>query len=509
MSNPAGPTAPPPPPVASPGYAPPMGPPITDAPRYLPPGGSPPRPRPGASLPPLSGLALVLIVLAGIAGNLALRTGVSTVSATVAVILSAIVLVRQRAERPTTMWVCAGVAVVFALALPVRASTWLAWLNSGACVAALVALALSGSGQHTSFSTSGLGLLIRRLFAGFAAPWFLGRSMRPARTGSFTRFVPIARGLLLAFVPILVLGSLLASADAVFAAAITPDIDTGNSVGHVLLTIICVLLVGGLVAIAETRIEDDTTVRRPLGSVEALVVLGCLALLFSGFAAVQLLSALGQTGDILATEGISAADYARNGFFQLLWVAALTGMLLAAVRLLVAGGSQAVNLGISWLRTVVALLTCVIVAVAIVRLGLYTDAFGQTTLRWYSTAFAWMLGVAFVLVAAAQIREAATWLPFSLVSLTAATLLLVNLLNPEARVAEHNLARSDAAVALDADYLLRLSADAWLTLLEHEDLVIGQASRRSSGFGDACDRADDSRGFGPFGFNLAELRLTC
>ena len=36
-------------------------------------------------------------------------------------------------------------------------------------------------------------------------------------------------------------------------------------------------------------------------------------------------------------------------------------------------------------------LTLVVVHAAIVRLGLYEDAFGQTRLRWYSTAFAWWL----------------------------------------------------------------------------------------------------------------------
>jgi hypothetical protein len=218
-----------------------------------------------------------------------------------------------------------------------------------------------------------------------------------------------------------------------------------------------------------------------LGAIETLVVLGSVAAVFALFAATQLASALGQTDTILADQGISHADYARSGYFQLLWVAALTAMLLATLRLLARPGTERQALLQRAASALVALLTCGIVASAIVRLGLYTDAFGQTTLRWYSGAFAWMLGIGFAMAAVAGLRATARWLPISLISLTAATLLVVNVVNPEARIAEQNLMR------VDADR-------------------IGTAEEQ---FVSACTEADESNGYGPFGFNVSLARLDC
>jgi hypothetical protein len=82
------------------------------------------------------------------------------------------------------------------------------------------------------------------------------------------------------------------------------------------------------------------------------------------------------------------------------------------------------------------------------------------------------------------------------------------MVNPEARVAEHNLGRNDATESLDAEYLTRLSADAWPALLDRASLV---SSRLPAGqtLQAHCAAADTPRGFGPFGFNLAVARLEC
>ena len=189
-------------------------------------------------------------------------------------------------------------------------------------------------------------------------------------------------------------------------------------------------------------------------------------------------------------------------------------MLLATLRLLARRGTDRQALLQRIAAAVVALLTCVIVASAIVRLALYTDEFGQTTLRWYSGAFAWMLGAGFVLAAIAALRDSTRWLPISLISLTAATLLVVNLVNPEARIAEHNLDRMSSDQELDADYLLRLSADAWPVLLERRDTVLEALESDRPGspqdrFERACLDADEANGYGPLGFNVSIARLDC
>jgi hypothetical protein len=64
--------------------------------------------------------------------------------------------------------------------------------------------------------------------------------------------------------------------------------------------------------------------RRPLASVEATVVLVTLDALFASFAAAQLVAVSSGGRRVIETAGLTYAEYARTGFFQLLAVAAIT-----------------------------------------------------------------------------------------------------------------------------------------------------------------------------------------
>ena len=446
--------------------------------------------------------------------NISVRAEVANVAAFLAVVGVAAVLWRSTPLRVTAMTIgMTAIAVGSSLGLMARISTWLVALNSLTAIAALCALAMLAGPNPPRFAVNSLLANLARVGGMFYAPVILFEAAKP-RTGLGSRLLPLLRGLALAVLPVLVLGALLASADAVFAEAVSFDVAAGGAIEHGIATGVLLFALAGLVGYAAAAKDPREGELRVLGAIETLVVLGSVAAVFALFAATQLASALGQTDTILADQGISHADYARSGYFQLLWVAALTAMLLATLRLLARPGTERQALLQRAASAVVALLTCGIVASAIVRLGLYTDAFGQTTLRWYSGAFAWMLGIGFAMAAAAGLRATARWLPISLISLTAATLLVVNVVNPEARIAEQNLMRVDADVELDADYLLRLSADAWPVLLENRAQIIDALEADRIGTAEeqfvwACAEADESNGYGPFGFNLSLARLDC
>lgn len=455
------------------------------------------------------------MAVTALVANIALRAEVANAAAFLAVTGGAGVLWQSTPLRSTRATQAATVVAVGAAAgLVFRASTWLTALNSLSALAALGVLAVLAGPHPLRFSGPSLLATLQRVGGAFYGPKIVFDAAKTS-AGRVSRLVPLVRGAIVAAVPVIVLGALLASADAVFADAISTDFDPSGFLEHALLTTALLVALAALVAYAATSKDLVHRELRPLGSVESLVVLGSIAAVFALFAATQLASALGQTDGILSSQGISHADYARSGYFQLLWVAALTALLLASVRLLARRGTGMQVRAQLALSALVALLTCVIVASAIVRLDLYTDAFGQTTLRWYSGAFAWMLGIGFALTAVAGLRETSRWLPISLVSLTAATLLVVNVLNAEARIAEHNLDRAGTGIDLDAAYLLRLSADAWPVLLDHRDQVIDALDDNridatpQERFDRACDKADESNGYGPFGFNLAIARLDC
>ncbi|MEM7095930.1 MAG: DUF4173 domain-containing protein [Actinomycetota bacterium] len=453
-----------------------------------------------------------MLGLGALAGNFGYRTQISSSSAALAVVfVVAAVLLEAPAEqrRSSVVRAAAVTAIGAATLLPLRASTWLAALNSATVAAALGVLVLGIGGMQFSASSTTIEQTVRRTaWSGFG-PLLLWRSARPVVSGDFDRIAPVVRGLAVAAVPLLILGALLAEADAAFASVLTPDIDAAPVLSHLVLTGVLATGIAGLIAIISADPEHRDP-WRPLGAVEAIVVLGSIAGLFGAFAAVQLASALGQTDDLLAAEGVSHAEYARSGYFQLLWVAALTIGFLVAVWAFRQRGADRLETLTRMIATFVALLTVVIVASAIVRLDLYTDEFGQTTLRWYSDAFAWILGAGFVggaaLIAARRERLLA---PLAAALLIAA-LGIVNALNPEARIAEHNLERAGPEVELDGRYLVRLSADAWPVLLQHEERIIASISLDGSRrLADGCERADRSVGFGLLGYNVSRARLDC
>src|SRR5207249_11136508 len=68
--------------------------------------------------------------------------------------------------------------------------------------------------------------------------------------------------------------------------------------------------------------------RFALGAVEVGVVLGLLDALFLGFVCVQVRYLFGGAAWVTATGGLTYAEYARRGFFELSWATALALPLL-------------------------------------------------------------------------------------------------------------------------------------------------------------------------------------
>jgi hypothetical protein len=177
------------------------------------------------------------------------------------------------------------------------------------------------------------------------------------------------------------------------------------------------------------------------GAIEVITALGLVALLFAVFCAVQLPNLFGGTERVLREAGLTYAEYARSGFFQLCAAAAVSLVVLlagaglpeevgAAVRRWHRGVSLAVVAGVA-----------VIVASAFHRLGLYVDAYGLTTDRLLAFAamcgmsamFAWLT---FTLLTARLQRFA-----FGALAIVQLTLLALVVVDPEATVARTNRER--------------------------------------------------------------------
>ena len=280
------------------------------------------------------------------------------------------------------------------------------------------------------------------------------------------RALAVARGLLIALPLLLVFGALLVAADAVFEDLVLGlfEVDP-RLLGHFFLTLFVAWVSAGLLTFG--LLGRETThfgLRRPdvlsLGIVEVGVVLGLLNALFLAFVAVQAGYLFGGAGRVAATAGLTYAEYARRGFFELVAVTALViPVLLLADWLLRVEAPNQRRVFRALSGTMVALLA-VIVASALHRMYLYLQEFGLTVSRVCATVF--MVWLAFVLLwfALTVLRGERDRFAFGALMAGFAAALLLNVVSPDALVARVNIERLEAGKRFDPYYLTVLSADA-------------------------------------------------
>lgn len=286
------------------------------------------------------------------------------------------------------------------------------------------------------------------------------------------RALAVARGLLIATPLLLVFGDLLVAADAVFEDLVLGlFVVDSRLLGHFFLTLFVAwvsagLLTFGLLGRGTTRLG----LRRPdvlsLGIVEVGIVLGLLNVLFLAFVAVQAGYLFGGAGRVAATAGLTYAEYARRGFFELVAVTALViPVLLLADWLLRVETPNHGRVFRALSGTTVALLA-VIVGSALHRMYLYQQEFGLTVSRVCATAF--MAWLAFVLLwfALTVLHGERDRFAFGALLAGVVVALLLNVVSPDALVARVNIERFEAGGRFDPHYVTLLSADAAPVLIE-------------------------------------------
>jgi hypothetical protein len=279
---------------------------------------------------------------------------------------------------------------------------------------------------------------------------------------------PVARGALIAAPIATLVAVLLAAADPVFASFFKLNLDFNQLILDVTFVTGGALVAAGVlrVAAAEPLSRVDGPAWR-LGAIEGLVVLAVLDAIFAAFAVAQAIAAAGGAGDALRAAGVTYADYARSGFFELLWVAGITAVVLILFSRITSLTQRTTRRAFQVLSLVAIGLTLLIVLVAFQRLRIYEEAYGFTMLRLYSHIFAVWIALVFLLLAAdfAGLFRRRMWLVGATSVSAMAVLLALNFINPEAVVVSLNLDRAQATHKIDAQYLATLSNDATPTLL--------------------------------------------
>jgi hypothetical protein len=254
--------------------------------------------------------------------------------------------------------------------------------------------------------------------------------------------------------------ALLASGDAVFARLLLPGVTPGPVIGHNVLIALFGIGVLFTVAAAGADTEDEVTAG-PFGAIEVVTML-VLAAGVLGLFVVSQLVALTATGErLLTSSGLTTAECARSGFFQLCWATGTLVAFLGLVRALAAPGvmdQRVVRLAAGG----VPLLSLGLVVVCLRRMSLYDEAFGLTMLRLSVVAVALCLGVLLVLIAVPNLspERGSSWVLGASAAAALALILTTDILDPEAFVVRHNLDRAAEGAELDVAYLAQLSDDA-------------------------------------------------
>ncbi|HEX5039874.1 MAG TPA: DUF4173 domain-containing protein [Candidatus Limnocylindria bacterium] len=387
----------------------------------------------------------------------------------------------RSAGRPATIDAWLGPAgLVFAAFAAIRADPFIV-----ACDI-LVALGLVG-GALASFGgrsvvarpfgsliNLGLGTLGWVLGGAIPAAADAGRALPPGRTAlrRASPALPVARGLLIALPLLVIFIALFSAADAVFAQRVDDlfgwELNFGDLGWRIVLAAVIAWFAAGAIAfsasVAPTEHRPATATAGPrVGSTELVTVLVILDALFAAFVVLQAAYLFGGF-DTIQAAGLTYADYARRGFFELVVVAILAGGVVVAADRLVSTRTRALVAGAIGL----AILTGFVLVSAASRMRLYQEAYGWTELRFYVLGTIVVLGIGLVGLVVTLLTDRVRWMGHVMVVTGLAVGLALTVIGPVRFITEQNVARvldpslvpPNGSSGLDVAYAASLGDDA-------------------------------------------------
>lgn len=419
---------------------------------------------------------LAAALLAGISGDQLLRATPWGVNVVLWIVLiSAAILWLVHRHQPQLLgqakWLFAP-ATFFAATFAWRSSPTLNGLSMLALlwIALMIAMRARSGQILINGVTDYLQHLVMGIFLTTIGPMFLIFGdiawKELPRDGWSKRALEIGRGLAIATPLLLIFGGLFVAADAVFEniVARTFNIDGASVFLHVFMTAMITWITAGFLRL--TFFKSDMTaeaVKRPesfsLGIVETATVLSLLNFLFAAFVAVQFRYFFGGKANIPNGRGFEYAEYARHGFFELVWVSILVLPLLLGLHWMLRKDNPKNETIFRVLAGIKLALLAVIMVSAMQRMRMYQRECGLTELRVYTMAFMSWLGVVFVWFAATVLRGQRQRFAFGAVMTGLAMIAGLHFVNPDNLIVRVNLQRAREGKVFDATYTSSLSAD--------------------------------------------------
>ncbi len=287
----------------------------------------------------------------------------------------------------------------------------------------------------------------------------------------------------LAALPVLaIVTGLLGEADPVFGGAVQAVVDfvAADLVEHVLVAGFLAWIVAGWMrgSLAPLGPAPSGPLGVPRVALAALVpLLYALVALLTIYLALQVRALFGGAAFVEATAGLSYAEYARSGFFELVAVAMIVlAVLLAADALLdrsEASGERGLRV-VSWALLA---LVGVLALSAVQRMTLYVRFFGLSEERIFALAGMLWIVLALGWFGRSVLRGRRDRFAVGLLVVTAAWIVSLNLLDPDALVARVNLDRARDGATFDVPYHVERSADAVLPLVSGAEALSAEECR--------------------------------
>ncbi|WP_342565737.1 DUF4173 domain-containing protein [Paenibacillus sp. FSL R7-0345] len=319
-------------------------------------------------------------------------------------------------------------------------------------------------------------------------------------------YLKVLAGLLISCPLLLIVVSLLSSADGVFHQILNkfPELlerisfseGFGRTLWSVLLGIGLFSYLWGFVAYKRTERpvivpKEGEPQMEPfefsVDPVIATTVLMAVNAVYVLFVSVQFSYLFGAWEGALPT-GSTYADYARSGFFELIMVTSINfGLLLLSLLALPKAKARLLAV-IRVLLYILVLCSVVMLYSAYSRLALYEQAYGYTEIRFLVHAFMIFLGLLLIL-AAVRISKKDFPLIKWYVALGLLSYVFMNYIGMDRIIASQNIARYEASGDIDAAYLSGLSWEAVPLLIDfskqNDDLLKQELSNKWSQRGES------------------------
>ncbi|MFA6161715.1 MAG: DUF4173 domain-containing protein [Patescibacteria group bacterium] len=301
----------------------------------------------------------------------------------------------------------------------------------------------------------------------------------------------VAIGAIIAIPFLMVFVASFAAADQLFSKSFSSIFQNANFGSYVFKTIrdviigVYFLAAGTMMltrAFGESKNLEEKSEQKPAFFNQTVFVtfLGLINVLFLIFVGFQFAYFFGGQ-DFLVAQGITYASYAREGFFQLLFVAGV----VFAISWVIYWMTEMHQKWTKILNIALIVETGVIITSAIMRLSLYIDAYGLTLQRWWAMYCIILIGLTLLSVAVFAITKV-TYSQSSKVAFLGILLVTsVALLVPtEKLIAKYNIdrflsgekksffdrSRHDEIVGIDSYYLAHLSSDAVYELVRFANM---------------------------------------